>query len=80
VVGVVLNDGLRPVFIGVALGLVGAALLTRVLSSVLYQVTPHDPWTFAWAVFVLATIAAAACVGPARRAALVDPMNALRDE
>jgi putative ABC transport system permease protein len=76
----VLVDWLRPVFIGVAFGFAGAALLTRVLSSVLYHVTPHDPWTFVCAVFVLSAIAAAACVGPARRAALVDPMNALREE
>jgi len=76
----VLVDGLRPVLVGVALGLAGAAALTRLLSSVLYQVTPHDPWTFAGAVVMLAAIAAAACVGPARQAALVDPMNALREE
>jgi putative ABC transport system permease protein len=80
VVASVLIDGLRPVLVGVALGFAGAALLMRVLSSVLYHVTPHDPWTFICAVMVLAAIAAAACVGPARRAALVDPMNALREE
>jgi putative ABC transport system permease protein len=80
VVVAVLIDGLRPVLIGVALGFAGAALLTRVLASALYQVTPHDPWTFACAVIVLGAIAAAACVGPARRAALVDPVNALREE
>jgi len=80
VVASVLADGLRPVLVGVALGFAGAAVLTRLLSSVLYEVAPHDPWTFTCAVFLLAAIAAAACVGPARRAALVDPMNALREE
>ena len=80
VVASVLIDGLRPVLIGVALGFAGAALLTRVLSSILYHVTPQDPWTFAYAVIVLAAIAAAACLVPARRAALVDPMHALREE
>ena len=80
VVASVLAGGLRPVAVGIALGFAGAALLTRLLSSVLYQVTPHDPWTFAYAVIVLAAIATAACLGPARRAALVDPMEALREE
>ena len=80
VVASVLIDGLRPVLIGIALGSAGAAFMTRVLSSVLYHVAPYDPWTFTGAVIVLAAIAAAACVGPARRAALVDPMHALREE
>jgi len=80
VVASVLADGLRPVLVGVAIGFAGAVVLTRLLSSVLYQVTPHDPLTFGGAVVVLAGIAAAACVAPARRAALVDPMNALREE
>ena len=76
----VLADGLRPVAVGVVLGFAGAAALARFLSSVLYQVTPHDPVTFACAVFGLAAIAAAACFVPARRAALVDPLEALREE
>jgi len=80
VVASVLIDGLRPVLIGIALGSAGAAFMTRVLSSVLYHVTAHDPWTFVFAVIVLAAVAAAACVGPARRAALVDPLHALREE
>ena len=80
VVASVLADGLRPVLVGMALGFAGAAVLTRLLSSVLYQVKPHDPKTFVYAVLMLAAVAAAACVGPARMAALVDPMNALREE
>ncbi len=80
VVASVLSDGLWPVLVGVAIGLAGATLLTRLLAGFLYQVKPHDPWTFAGAVTVLAGIAAAACVGPAHRAARVDPMNALREE
>jgi putative ABC transport system permease protein len=80
VVTAVLADGLRPVAVGVVLGFAGAAALARFLSSVLYQVTPHDPVTFACAVFVLAAIAAVACLAPARRAALVDPLEALREE
>jgi putative ABC transport system permease protein len=80
VVTTVLADGLRPVAMGVVLGFAGAAALARFLSSVLYRVTPHDPMTFACAVCVLGAIAAAACLAPARRAALVDPQEALREE
>jgi putative ABC transport system permease protein len=80
VVTTVLADGLRPVAVGVVLGFAGAAALARFLSSVLYQVAPHDPLTFACAVFVLAAVAAAACLAPARRAALIDPLEALREE
>ncbi len=80
VVASVLADGLRPVLAGVAIGFAGAVVLTRLLSSVLYLVTPHDPLTFGGAVVVLAAMAAAACVVPARRAALVDPQQALREE
>jgi putative ABC transport system permease protein len=80
VVTTVLADGMRPVAVGVAVGLAGAAALARFLSSTLYQVTPHDPVTFACAVLVLAAVAAAACLAPARRAATVDPQEALRQE
>ncbi len=80
VVTTVLADGLRPVAVGVVVGFAGAAALARFLSSVLYQVTPHDPMTFACAVLVLAAIAAAACWAPARRTAMVDPQEALREE
>ena len=80
VVSSVMIDGLKPVLAGVALGFAGAAILTRLLARVLYQVTPNDPGTFACAAIVLAGIAAAACAGPARKAALVDPMDALREE
>ncbi len=80
VIAWVLADGLRPVLLGIFLGLAGAAALTRFLSSALYLVTPHDPWMFACAVLALAGIAAAACLVPARRAALIDPMDALREE
>jgi putative ABC transport system permease protein len=80
VVATVMRDGMRPVLIGAVLGLAGAAVLARYLASVLYQVTPHDPVTFTGAVLILGAIAAAACLGPARRAALVDPQEALREE
>jgi macrolide transport system ATP-binding/permease protein len=80
VIATVLADGLRPVAAGIVLGLAGAAALARLLSSVLFHVTPRDPAAFAWAVVMLAFTAAAACLGPARRAALLDPQIALREE
>jgi putative ABC transport system permease protein len=80
VVATVLADGLRPVAAGIAIGLAGAAALARLLSSVLFQVTPRDPATFTWAVIALATVAMAACLWPARRAAHLDPLAALREE
>jgi putative ABC transport system permease protein len=80
VVGTVLTDGLRPVAVGIVLGLAGAMALARLLSSVLFEVAPRDPAAFAGAGVVLALTAAAACLGPARRAALLDPQTALREE
>jgi putative ABC transport system permease protein len=80
VVAAVLADGLRPAAAGIALGLGGAAALTSLLSSVLFDVAPGDPVTFAAAAAVLAAVALAACLAPARRAALMDPLAALRHE
>ena len=58
----------------------GAAALTSLLSSVLFDVAPGDPVTFVAAAAVLAAVALAACLAPARRAALMDPLAALRHE
>jgi len=60
------------------LGIATALALTRVLTSLLYEVTPTDPSTFAIVVGLLATAAFAACCGPALKAARVDPVVALR--
>jgi predicted permease len=80
VVGLVLSQGFMQVAIGTAIGLVAAATLTRVMRTQLFEVEPRDPLVFAAAVAILALAALAACVIPARRAAAVDPVQALRAE
>ena len=64
---------------GIAIGLVGAFALTRLLRGMLFEVTPFDPATFVTALLVLFAAAIVACWVPARRAASVDPVRALRD-
>jgi predicted permease len=80
VVETVLRDGLRPVLVGVVLGLAGALGFSRILASVLFNVAATDPSTFLLSAVVLTLVAVAACLGPARRATRVDPMIALRAE
>jgi ABC-type antimicrobial peptide transport system permease subunit len=67
-----------PLALGAAAGCAAAAFLTRYLSSLLYGVVPHDPLTFAAVPLVIVAAAALACLVPARRAAAVDPLTALR--
>lgn len=76
----VVGDSMMPVAIGVGVGLVGAAGLSRFLGSLLYAVAPLEPSTFAAMSAVLAAVGLAACLLPARRATRVDPMRAIRGE
>ncbi|UCD74300.1 MAG: ABC transporter permease [Phycisphaerales bacterium] len=80
VIRLVLRQGLTLTLIGIVLGLAVALGCTRVLSTLLYGVSPYDPLTFAAIAFLLLAVALLACYIPARRAARVDPMIALRYE
>jgi putative ABC transport system permease protein len=80
VLGMILGQGLRTVFVGIAIGLAGALALTRAVESLLFGVTATDPLTFAGVVLLLVAAALLACFIPARRATRVDPMVALRYE
>ncbi len=77
---VVLSRGVGLVFGGVLLGLVAAAASTRVMSSLLYEVAPHDILTFVVAPALLGAVGIAASYLPARRATRVDPVQVLRSE
>ena len=78
--GLVLKQGLWKGGIGVALGLAGAALLSTSMKSLLFNVRPTDPAVYAAVSFVLIGVALLASYLPARRAAKIDPLIALRDE
>jgi predicted permease len=76
----VLGQSLRTVLLGLGIGLAGSVALTRVLGSLLYEVTPRDPVTIVSVSTLLFAVALVAALVPARRAANVDPMVALHYE
>ena len=70
----------RLTLLGVAIGLAGALALTRLMTSLLFEMNPISPLIFLLAAFVLFAVAMAASYLPARRAASIDPVQALRTE
>jgi ABC-type antimicrobial peptide transport system permease subunit len=80
VIGDVLGDGLRLTGLGMAVGIVLALAVTRLMSALLFGISPTDAATFAGAATLLAVITVAASLVPALRASRVDPLTALRDE
>jgi putative ABC transport system permease protein len=80
VLGMVLAEGSRMALLGVAIGVTAAFGLTRLLTAMLFGVTPRDPSAFAAVAVLLTVVALAASYLPARRATKVDPMKALRYE
>jgi predicted permease len=80
VLKMILSQGLRTIFIGVAIGIAGSLALTRTVESLLFGVTATDPLTFGGVTLLLVGVALLACFIPARRATKVDPMVALRYE
>ena len=75
-----IGQGFRLIAMGVGLGLVGALAITRLIGTLLYNVTPTDPISFTAVVLLLGLVGLLACYLPARRASRVDPMVALRSE
>jgi ABC-type antimicrobial peptide transport system permease subunit len=80
VLKLVVGQGMLPALIGIGVGLAGALALTRALSSLLLGVAPGDPFTFVAGSLFLTMVALAACYIPARRAARIEPVEALRYE
>src|SRR6266851_4717866 len=80
IVRMILSQGMGLALVGVVIGVATAFALTRAVKSFLFGVTPNDPATFLAVAAVLAAAALAACYLPARRAARVDPLRALRTE
>ena len=80
IAGLILRQGLWKGGIGVVLGLIGAALLSRSMTTLLFNVRPTDPAVYAAVSFVLIAVALLASYLPARRASRIDPLIALRDE
>ena len=77
---IVLGEGARMIVFGVAAGLIGSAMLTRFLQTMLFEIKPTDPITFGVLTTLLISVVLLACLIPAQRATRVDPLVALRHE
>jgi putative ABC transport system permease protein len=80
VVGMILQEGLSHLLIGVLIGLAGALAMTRLIANLLFGIAPTDPYTYAAVCLMLTACTIPALVIPARRATLIDPNSALRHE
>src|SRR5213082_167784 len=76
----IVNQGMKPVFFGLIIGLAAALALGRLIASQLYQVSAHNPILLGTTVVILGAAALLACIFPARRASRVNPVVALRAE
>jgi putative ABC transport system permease protein len=80
VLRMVIRDGMRPVIVGIVLGLLSVFALTRVLASLLFAVSASDPATLAWVTLLFCGVSFAAILVPARRAATIDSLALLRTD
>lgn len=80
VLRLVVSQGMRIVLLGLAIGLAASLAVTRMLQSLLFQISAFDVWTFIAVSVLLASVALLACLIPARRATKISPMTALRSE
>jgi len=80
VLKLIVSQGMKPVIIGLAVGIVATFALGRLIASQLFDVSAHNPALLSGATLLLAATALVACLLPARRATLVDPVQALRTE
>jgi predicted permease len=80
VLRLVVSQGMKPVFIGLAVGVLAAFALSRLIKAQLYEVSAHNPGLLAATAFILTTAALLACFVPARRASQLNPIEALRTE
>jgi putative ABC transport system permease protein len=80
IIGMVMRQGLWRTAVGLGLGLAGAVLLSRFMASMLFGLTATDPWAYVSVSLLLAAVASLASYLPARRAAMIDPIQALRIE
>jgi putative ABC transport system permease protein len=80
VLKLVIGQGAKLIAAGLSAGLIVALIASRIINSLLYQVSATDPLTYLVVLLLLASVALAACYIPARRATKIDPMTALRAE